>query len=132
MKQTKDSRSKVLKRVNSKLKDHFCSGKIIKWNDFSRQEFLEKQVNSNISVHESGEEFVDVQKKPSILNFYTRNYTRNNRGDKMITLKPNSLQKDEDVLRGISEGSEGGAGIKGFSSSDDDNSSEDFSHYIKY
>ena len=125
-KQTKDSRSKILKGVNPKLKDHFCLGKIIKWNDFSGQEFPEKQVNSNLSVHESGEEFVDVQKKSSIFKVYTRNYTRNKRGEKMSTQKSNLLQKDEDAVMGISEGSEGGAEIKGFSSSDDDNSSEDF------
>ena len=96
------------------------------WNDFGGQENRKKQGKSNLSVHESCEQVVGVSNKPSILNVYSRNFTRKNRGEKAITQNSKLLQKDEDVLRGVSEGSEGGKGINGFSSSDDDTSSEEF------
>ena len=69
---------------------------------------------------------MDFWNKLTRLNVYSRNYSRKNRGGKTITQNSESLQKDEDALLGVSEGSEGEEGIKGFSSSDDDNSSEEF------
>ena len=111
--------------MNPKLNECFCSGKITKWNDFGGQELHKKHEKSHLFVHDSCEEVVDVSNKPVTLNVYSRNYTRKSKGGKMITQNSQPLQKEEDVIMGVTEGGEGGEGIKGFSSDDDDTSSEE-------
>ena len=125
-KEIKNSCPKVLQRVNPKLKGSFCSGKIINWNDFAEQEIRKKQENSNLSAHDPCDKMESVSNKPSILNVYSRNHVRKNRGGKEVKQNLKSVQKDADTLKGFSEGSEGRKEIKGFSSSYDDTSSEEF------
>ena len=125
-KETKYPAPKVKNRVNPNLKESFCSGKIFKWTDFTSQKLRKKQDKSNLSVHDLDQEVVDDGNKPPTLKVYTRNCSRKNRGGKKITNDSYPLQEHVHALLGVNEESEGERGVKGLSSSDDDNSSEDF------
>ena len=52
----KSSTNKILKRVRPKLKEKFCSGKIIKWNDFCGKRLRKKEGKLALSVEDLREE----------------------------------------------------------------------------
>ena len=71
-------------------------------------------------------EVVNVWDKPSTLKVYSRNYSRKKEVGKTTKQKSQSGKEQGDALMGVTEVSEGEMGFIGLSSSDDDNSSEDF------
>ena len=122
----KNSTTKFLKRVKPKLKEKFCSGKVIKWNDFCGQKLRKKEGKLALSVEDLREESEFFWTKPTLLNVYSRKNTRKKGGGKLIKSNCDALLNDEDALLDGGENSEGEVGIQGFSSSDDGNSSEEF------
>ena len=118
--------SRLLSRINPKLKDSFISGKIIKWSDFSRQDLQNKLEKSKLSRNDSSKVVVKAWDKPPTLNVYSRNHSRKKEGGKTTKQQSHSGQQIGDALMGDTEVSEGEMGFNGLSSSDDDNSSEDF------
>ena len=84
--------SKFLKRVQPKLKENFCLGKIIKWNDFCGQELRKRQGKSVLSMKDFCEESEDFWTKPTVVKVYSRNSTKKNGGGKMLKYYSESME----------------------------------------
>ena len=127
-KEIRNSKSKVIKRVVPKPKEGFCSGRIFKWTDFSFQPPRKEQGNSNLSVQDHCNEVDDVMNKSATLNVYSRKFLKKQGRGKKTTQISQPGQKLECALLGDTERSDDELAVEGLSSSDDDNSSEEFNN----
>ena len=125
-KEIKYKGSKVITRVNPKLKENFCLGKILKWGDFSRQESREMKENSNLSVLDITNDNGHISNKINNGKVYTRKYPRRLGGGNTLTKVSRPSRKDEEIVQEVCEGREAEMANEGSSSSVDDTSSEDF------
>ena len=99
--------------MQPKLKENFCSGKVIKWNDFCGQNLRRRKGKLSLFEEDLRKETENFWTKPIVLKVYSRDSTRRNGGDLVITSGQDSLLNEDDALLNAGDISEGEVGIGG-------------------